>query len=71
MTKGLHEKEKSMNKSCGDDEFIDESMFYYRIQQFNISYCVWHDDMRFLRNHFDIGMPMVSAERFLWEVNNR
>ena len=24
-----------MNKSCGEDEFIDESMFYHTIQQHN------------------------------------
>ena len=35
-----------MNKSGGEDEFIDESMFYHAIQQLNIFLILRHDDKR-------------------------
>ena len=34
---------QSVNKSCGEDEFTDESMFCHTIRQLNICHCWRHD----------------------------
>ena len=40
-------KKQDVMKSCGEDEFIDDSKFYHTIQQVHSFNCLQHDKIMY------------------------